>query len=140
MSVQKLVVPLQSEINKMVSFFDSVAQLVEQLTLNQWVEGSSPSGVTQKSVNELFISELADFCFLTLCINNCILWAVFGPFLSKILGKTKYLPRRFLLESHIKKELSLKREIGRQIGWKFLIVHIDSGRSAGVLGQQHCAP
>ena len=26
--------------------FDSVAQLVEQLTLNQWVEGSSPSGVT----------------------------------------------------------------------------------------------
>ena len=25
---------------------DSVAQLVEQLTLNQWVEGSSPSGVT----------------------------------------------------------------------------------------------
>ena len=26
---------------------DSVAQLVEQLTLNQWVEGSSPSGVTQ---------------------------------------------------------------------------------------------
>ena len=28
-------------------FFDSVAQLVEQLTLNQWVEGSSPSGVTK---------------------------------------------------------------------------------------------
>ena len=28
------------------SKFDSVAQLVEQLTLNQWVEGSSPSGVT----------------------------------------------------------------------------------------------
>ena len=26
---------------------DSVAQLVEQLTLNQWVEGSSPSGVTK---------------------------------------------------------------------------------------------
>ena len=26
--------------------YDSVAQLVEQLTLNQWVEGSSPSGVT----------------------------------------------------------------------------------------------
>ena len=47
MPVQKLVVPLQSEINKMVSFFDSVAQLVEQLTLNQWVEGSSPSGVTK---------------------------------------------------------------------------------------------
>ena len=26
----------------------SVAQLVEQLTLNQWVEGSSPSGYTEK--------------------------------------------------------------------------------------------
>ncbi len=26
--------------------FDFVAQLVEQLTLNQWVEGSSPSEVT----------------------------------------------------------------------------------------------
>ena|GEM_PF-4233213 len=28
---------------------DFVAQLVEQLTLNQWVESSSLSGVTQKS-------------------------------------------------------------------------------------------
>ena len=27
----------------------SVAQLVEQLTLNQWVEGSSPSGYTFKN-------------------------------------------------------------------------------------------
>ena len=45
-------------------FFDSVAQLVEQLTLNQWVEGSSPSGVTRKSVNELLTSKLTDFCFL----------------------------------------------------------------------------
>ena len=26
---------------------DSVAQLVEQLTLNQWVVGSSPTGVTK---------------------------------------------------------------------------------------------
>ena len=32
----------------MVIFYDSVAQLVEQLTLNQWVEGSSPSGVTNQ--------------------------------------------------------------------------------------------
>ncbi len=30
------------------SVTDSVAQLVEQLTLNQWVEGSSPSGVTKR--------------------------------------------------------------------------------------------
>ncbi len=28
--------------------FDFVAQLVEQLTLNQWAEGSSPSEVTTK--------------------------------------------------------------------------------------------
>lgn len=27
--------------------FDSVAQLVEQMTLNHWVVGSSPTGVTQ---------------------------------------------------------------------------------------------
>ena len=81
----------------MVSFFDSVAQLVEQLTLNQWVEGSSPSGVTQKSVNELFISELADFCFLTSCINNCILWAVFGPSLSKIIGQNQVFAKTFFI-------------------------------------------
>ncbi len=30
---------------------DSVAQLVEQLTLNQWVESSSLSGVTTKKSN-----------------------------------------------------------------------------------------
>ena len=39
---------------------DSVAQLVEQLTLNQWVEGSSPSGVTKKVVcNYLFLYVLS---------------------------------------------------------------------------------
>ena len=47
----------------MVSFFDSVAQLVEQLTLNQWVEGSSPSGVTIKMVKLLTMSDLTIFCF-----------------------------------------------------------------------------
>ena len=30
------------------SIFDSVAQLVEQKTLNLWVLGSSPSGVTKE--------------------------------------------------------------------------------------------
>ena len=30
---------------------DSLAQLVEQLTLNQWVEGSNPSGVTKGGRN-----------------------------------------------------------------------------------------
>ena len=40
---------------------DSVAQLVEQLTLNQWVEGSSPSGVTSKKANQFIINSLAFF-------------------------------------------------------------------------------
>ena len=30
--------------------FDSVAQLVEQMTLNHWVESSSLSGVTKQSI------------------------------------------------------------------------------------------
>ena len=35
---------------------DSLAQLVEQLTLNQWVEGSNPSGVTKGGRNStLFV-------------------------------------------------------------------------------------
>ena len=33
---------------------DSLAQLVEQLTLNQWVEGSNPSGVTKGGRNSTF--------------------------------------------------------------------------------------
>ncbi len=35
---------------------DSVAQLAEQLTLNQWVEGSNPSGVTfiNKEENKVY--------------------------------------------------------------------------------------
>ena len=45
----------------MVSFFDSVAQLVEQLTLNQWVEGSSPSGVTRKSASRLIKQHVSRF-------------------------------------------------------------------------------
>ena len=50
--------------NAFCLFYSLLAQLVEQLTLNQWVEGSSPSGVTRKSVNELLTSKLTDFCFL----------------------------------------------------------------------------
>ena len=41
---------------------DSVAQLVEQLTLNQWVEGSSPSGVTSLSSTYRF-SSVSAFSF-----------------------------------------------------------------------------
>ena len=37
----------------------SLAQLVEQLTLNQWVEGSSPSGDTKKTPSGAF------FCICT---------------------------------------------------------------------------
>ena len=33
---------------------DSLAQLVEQLTLNQWVEGSNPSGVTKDDESRSF--------------------------------------------------------------------------------------
>ena len=33
---------------------DSLAQLVEQLTLNQWVEGSNPSGVTKDDESRPF--------------------------------------------------------------------------------------
>ncbi len=36
---------------------DSVAQLVEQLTLNQWVESSSLSGVTEGSIRPTNSSE-----------------------------------------------------------------------------------
>ncbi len=43
---------------------DSVAQLVEQLTLNQWVESSSLSGVTKTSRTEINV-------LLFLCVNVC---------------------------------------------------------------------
>ena len=33
--------------------FDSVAQLVEQMTLNHWVESSSLSGVTERKLKQL---------------------------------------------------------------------------------------
>ena len=36
---------------------DSVAQLVEQMTLNHWVVGSSPTGVTRQSGKTLQIAE-----------------------------------------------------------------------------------
>ena len=37
---------------------DSVAQLVEQLTLNQWVESSSLSGVTKQNIKMQKTSEI----------------------------------------------------------------------------------
>ena len=45
----------------------SVAQLVEQLTLNQWVEGSSPSGYTEiRTIHK----ELSLFFLINLPKNN----------------------------------------------------------------------
>src|SRR5690606_8182021 len=53
---------------------DSVAQLVEQLTLNQWVESSSLSGVTQRGKAE--ISSFTPFFFtcnlLLINLISCI--------------------------------------------------------------------
>ena len=46
--------PLQPHLRK-CGCFDSLAQLVEQLTLNQWVEGSSPSGVTKQQERKMKI-------------------------------------------------------------------------------------
>ena len=37
---------------------DLVAQLVEQMTLNHWVEGSSPSGVTRQNIKMHKTSEI----------------------------------------------------------------------------------
>lgn len=49
---------------------DLVAQLVEQMTLNHWVEGSIPSGVTKvkESITELI--RLYSFLFLSIELNN----------------------------------------------------------------------
>ena len=43
--IQKMRLSLH-RLKRLQKQYDSVAQLVEQLTLNQWVEGSIPSGVT----------------------------------------------------------------------------------------------
>ena len=43
---------------------DFVAQLVEQLTLNQWVEGSSPSEVTVNHSSMLEAPRISEELFL----------------------------------------------------------------------------
>lgn len=55
---------------------DSVAQLVEQLTLNQWVEGSSPSGVTSKS--STYKGFLCRCFFISQQFQN--IWQIRGTF------------------------------------------------------------
>ena len=44
---------------------DSVAQLVEQLTLNQWVVGSSPTGVTELNAKWLIMKPFGFFVMST---------------------------------------------------------------------------
>ena len=48
---------------EIAEMLDSLAQLVEQLTLNQWVEGSNPSGVTKDGLKKpsfLFYPPISD--------------------------------------------------------------------------------
>ena len=53
---------------------DFLAQLVEQLTLNQWVEGSSPSGDTNKKDAKRHL-----FLFYRLSANRSAssIWSIF---------------------------------------------------------------
>ena len=53
LQIQKMSLPLQRK----SKITDSVAQLVEQMTLNHWVESSSLSGVTRQSGKTLQIAE-----------------------------------------------------------------------------------
>ena len=68
--------------------YDSVAQLVEQMTLNHWVVGSSPTGVTQelKSLDfSSFFVNLRNLKYLqnseTLRISNLQYWGAISQFL-----------------------------------------------------------
>ena len=60
--------------------FDSVAQLVEQLTLNQWVVGSSPTGVTLFFAQ---VAELVDAHVSGACAARC---EGSSPFLGTTIG------------------------------------------------------
>ena len=57
---------------------DSVAQLVEQLTLNQWVVGSSPTGVTvNQSINPLNLIKMKTrtvYLFCALFLYTALTW------------------------------------------------------------------
>ena len=67
---QKKAVLLHPLLEKVVS----LAQLVEQLTLNQWVEGSSPSGDTNKKDAKRHL-----FLFYRLSANRSAssIWSIF---------------------------------------------------------------
>ena len=55
--IQKKCLPLHPQSRNNDSMNDLVAQLVEQMTLNHWVEGSSPSGVTYQDHKKWKITE-----------------------------------------------------------------------------------
>lgn len=61
----------------------SVAQLVEQLTLNQWVEGSSPSGRTRFlplyliTPSSSLINKLLILLFISLSMNRISIVFIF---------------------------------------------------------------
>lgn len=64
MQSQKGIVPVLYQ-------YDSVAQLVEQMTLNHWVVGSSPTGVTLNK-SQLFVNQIIEifFYFIYSTINH----------------------------------------------------------------------
>ena len=67
-----------------------LAQLAEQLTLNQWVLGSSPRGRTSKKI-PLILRNRRDFCvprIMRVCSARCILSSLL---LMRVLGR-RYSP------------------------------------------------
>ena len=58
MQNKKIALPLHRKSKSLCAYNDSVAQLVEQMTLNHWVESSSLSGVTRQKVKMQKTSEI----------------------------------------------------------------------------------
>ena len=58
---------------------DFVAQLVEQLTLNQWVEGSSPSEVTVNHSSMLEAPRISEELFFWLMSSHVFLYEGVSP-------------------------------------------------------------
>ena len=85
-------VPLQPLTRKSNDF---VAQLVEQLTLNQWVEGSSPSEVTNDGSA---LTRLAHFFFVCFLLAVPALWFPARTACSREIKETK---ESYILSSRI---------------------------------------
>ena len=65
---------------------DSVAQLVEQLTLNQWVVGSSPTGVTELNAKWLIRKPFGFFCYFNHWLSPCGANANFTNYVNDVTG------------------------------------------------------